>query len=53
MDLHNDLFEGPPPPQARTAPVWPGYDPEPVRPARRSFLARLFSFRRTRPAASA
>jgi hypothetical protein len=43
MDLHRDLFEGPPPPQARTAPVWPGYDPEPqpARPRRR-LLARLF-----------
>ena len=47
MDLHNDLFEGPPPPQARTAPVWPGYDPAPVKPARRSLLARLFVRRAT------
>jgi hypothetical protein len=45
MDLHNDLFEGPPPAQARTAPVWPGYDPEPARPARRRRFARLFSRR--------
>lgn len=42
MDLHNDLFEGPPPPQARTAPAWPGYDPAPVKAARRGRLARLF-----------
>ncbi|GAA0614733.1 hypothetical protein GCM10009547_15740 [Sporichthya brevicatena] len=53
MDLHNGLFEGPPPPQSRTAPVWPGYDPEPKRAVRRSFLARLFNSRRTRPAPSA
>lgn len=44
MDLHNELFDGPPPPQARTAPEWPGYD-APARPARRSLFARMFGGR--------
>ena len=46
MDLHNDLFEGPPPAQSRTAPLWPGYDPEPVRHGRRGLFARLFGAQR-------
>ncbi len=50
MDLHNDLFDGPPPPEARTAPLWPADDPEPSRPTRRSLFARIFSARRTRAA---
>jgi hypothetical protein len=54
MDLHNDLFEGPPPAQSRTAPLWPGYDPEPVRHGRRSLFGRLFGAqRRTRRTVSA
>jgi hypothetical protein len=46
MDLHNDLFEGPPP-QAGIAHVWPGYDPAPARPSRLGLLARLFVRRAT------
>lgn len=54
MDLHNDLFDGPPPAQARTAAVWPGYDAEPARHGRRGLFARMFGVqRRARRAASA
>jgi hypothetical protein len=45
MHMPGELFEAPPPPQARTEPTWPGYDEEPIPLPRTRLITRLFRWR--------